>query len=374
MPNCIRQGQHEGQASVRRRRRSAKDHDLAAVAMATTMRWLGESGLGWRRRALGRGKSPVFARPRRCRSSDHHGDDRRLPRVISVLALRAPPASAPLIAPRKRRSQVVTCQGKTVSEEGKRHGGNVPSLAAARQSGGVPQQCDVAIVGAGTPGFPPPTHLAPHARAVILEREHAPALPRRGTVGGAAIGDLRQPGDPRHHRVASGRFYRRPPPGFARSTRRWRRAAPSLPAASDRARRHGQRRAAGVPHPGSRTASAALISAETMWRCSRYDAAASAGRWARSTSLTPMTWMSPPLHGELPALVHAQRGRRRAAAGCRGRWRWSAVHGRLADRSHRATPRRWKAAGNPASAWRRVDRNVVWLASAGAKAGRPRPL
>ncbi|NDH60156.1 MAG: FAD-binding oxidoreductase [Alphaproteobacteria bacterium] len=76
------------------------------------------------------------------------------------------------------------------------------------------QDFDFAIVGAGIAGVSAAYHLAPHARVVILEREHVPAYHTTGrsaalhseTYGNASI---------RAITVVSGRFYRAPPPGFA---------------------------------------------------------------------------------------------------------------------------------------------------------------
>ena len=76
------------------------------------------------------------------------------------------------------------------------------------------QEVDFAIVGAGIAGVSAAYHLAPKARVVILEREHVPAYHTTGrsaalhseTYGSAEI---------RAITVASGRFYRKPPTGFA---------------------------------------------------------------------------------------------------------------------------------------------------------------
>ncbi|WP_395714537.1 NAD(P)/FAD-dependent oxidoreductase [Reyranella sp.] len=75
------------------------------------------------------------------------------------------------------------------------------------------QHFDFAVVGAGIAGVSAAYHLAPHARVVILEREHVAAYHTTGrsaalhseTYGSAEI---------RAITVASGRFYRKPPPGF----------------------------------------------------------------------------------------------------------------------------------------------------------------
>ncbi len=76
------------------------------------------------------------------------------------------------------------------------------------------QPFDFAIVGAGIAGVSAAFHLAPKARVVILEREHVAAYHTTGrsaalhseTYGSAEI---------RAITVASGRFYRNPPAGFA---------------------------------------------------------------------------------------------------------------------------------------------------------------
>ena len=76
------------------------------------------------------------------------------------------------------------------------------------------QDFDFAIVGAGIAGVSAAYHLAPHARVIVLEREHVAAYHTTGrsaalhseTYGSAEI---------RAITVASGRFYRKPPAGFA---------------------------------------------------------------------------------------------------------------------------------------------------------------
>ena len=76
------------------------------------------------------------------------------------------------------------------------------------------QQFDFAIIGAGIAGVSAAYHLAPRAKVVILEREHVPAYHTTGrsaalhseTYGSALI---------RAVTVATGRFYRNPPQGFA---------------------------------------------------------------------------------------------------------------------------------------------------------------
>lgn len=73
---------------------------------------------------------------------------------------------------------------------------------------------DFAIVGAGIAGVSVAYQLAPHARVILLERENVPAYHTTGrsaalhseTYGSAEI---------RAITVASGRFYRNPPQGFA---------------------------------------------------------------------------------------------------------------------------------------------------------------
>jgi D-arginine dehydrogenase len=76
------------------------------------------------------------------------------------------------------------------------------------------QEFDFAIVGAGIAGVSAAYHLAPQKRVIILEREHVAAYHTTGrsaalhseTYGSAEI---------RAITVASGRFYRQPPQGFA---------------------------------------------------------------------------------------------------------------------------------------------------------------
>src|SRR3979409_948453 len=76
------------------------------------------------------------------------------------------------------------------------------------------QDFDFAIIGAGIAGVSAAYHLAPHAKVLILEREQVAAYHTTGrsaalhseTYGSAEI---------RAITVASGRFYRQPPPGFA---------------------------------------------------------------------------------------------------------------------------------------------------------------
>jgi D-arginine dehydrogenase len=76
------------------------------------------------------------------------------------------------------------------------------------------QDFDFAIVGAGIAGVSAAYHLAPQARVIVLEREHVAAYHTTGrsaalhseTYGSAEI---------RAITVSSGRFYRKPPQGFA---------------------------------------------------------------------------------------------------------------------------------------------------------------
>ncbi len=75
------------------------------------------------------------------------------------------------------------------------------------------QEFDFAIIGAGIAGVSAAYHLAPHARVIILEREHVAAYHTTGrsaalhseTYGSAEI---------RAITVAAGHFYRAPPAGF----------------------------------------------------------------------------------------------------------------------------------------------------------------
>jgi D-arginine dehydrogenase len=72
---------------------------------------------------------------------------------------------------------------------------------------------DFAVIGAGIAGVSVAYHLAPHAKVLILEREHVAAYHTTGrsaalhseTYGSAEI---------RAITVATGHFYRKPPPGF----------------------------------------------------------------------------------------------------------------------------------------------------------------
>jgi len=75
------------------------------------------------------------------------------------------------------------------------------------------QEFDFAIVGAGIAGVSAAYHLAPQAKVVVLEREHVAAY---HTTGRSAALHSETYGSPeiRAITVASGRFYRQPPPGF----------------------------------------------------------------------------------------------------------------------------------------------------------------
>ena len=76
------------------------------------------------------------------------------------------------------------------------------------------QDFDFAIIGAGIAGVSAAYHLAPHARVIVLEREHVAAYHTTGrsaalhseTYGSAEI---------RAITVSSGRFYRKPPAGLS---------------------------------------------------------------------------------------------------------------------------------------------------------------
>src|SRR5258708_26970534 len=76
------------------------------------------------------------------------------------------------------------------------------------------QDFDFAIVGAGIAGVSVAYHLAPHAKVIVLEREHVAAY---HTTGRSAALHSETYGSPeiRAITVASGRFYRHPPQGFA---------------------------------------------------------------------------------------------------------------------------------------------------------------
>lgn len=76
------------------------------------------------------------------------------------------------------------------------------------------QDFDFAVIGAGIAGVSVAYHLAPRANVVILEGEHVPAY---HTTGRSAALHSETYGSPeiRAITVASGRFYRKPPTGFA---------------------------------------------------------------------------------------------------------------------------------------------------------------
>jgi D-arginine dehydrogenase len=76
------------------------------------------------------------------------------------------------------------------------------------------QDFDFAVVGAGIAGVSAAYHLAPHASVIVLEREHVPAY---HTTGRSAALHSETYGSPeiRAITMASGRFYRKPPAGFA---------------------------------------------------------------------------------------------------------------------------------------------------------------
>jgi D-arginine dehydrogenase len=75
------------------------------------------------------------------------------------------------------------------------------------------QDFDFAVIGAGIAGVSVAYHLAPHARVIVLEREPVAAY---HTTGRSAALHSETYGSPeiRAITVASGRFYRKPPPGF----------------------------------------------------------------------------------------------------------------------------------------------------------------
>ena len=72
------------------------------------------------------------------------------------------------------------------------------------------QDFDFAVVGAGIAGVSVAYHVAPHARVIVLEREHVAAY---HTTGRSAALHSETYGSPeiRAIPVASGRFYRKPP-------------------------------------------------------------------------------------------------------------------------------------------------------------------
>jgi len=76
------------------------------------------------------------------------------------------------------------------------------------------QQFDFAIVGAGIAGVSAAYHLAPAARVIVLEREHVAAYHTTGRSA-ALHSETYGSSEIRAITVASGHFYRAPPPGFA---------------------------------------------------------------------------------------------------------------------------------------------------------------
>jgi D-arginine dehydrogenase len=75
------------------------------------------------------------------------------------------------------------------------------------------QEFDFAIVGAGIAGVSAAYHLVPRARVVILEREHVAAYHTTGRS--AALPYVSEcSAEIRAITVATGHFYRKPPPGF----------------------------------------------------------------------------------------------------------------------------------------------------------------
>lgn len=76
------------------------------------------------------------------------------------------------------------------------------------------QEFDFAIVGAGIAGVAIAYHLAPQRRVVIVEREHVAAYHTTGRSA-ALHSETYGSTEIRAITVASGRFYRKPPPGFA---------------------------------------------------------------------------------------------------------------------------------------------------------------
>jgi len=76
------------------------------------------------------------------------------------------------------------------------------------------QDFDFAIIGAGIAGVSVAYHLAPQASVVILEGEHVPAYHTTGRSA-ALHSETYGSKEIRAITVASGRFYRRPPAGFA---------------------------------------------------------------------------------------------------------------------------------------------------------------
>ncbi|MGZ5907912.1 MAG: NAD(P)/FAD-dependent oxidoreductase [Reyranella sp.] len=76
------------------------------------------------------------------------------------------------------------------------------------------QDFDFAIVGAGIAGVSAAYYLAPHARVIVLEREHVAAYHTTGRSA-ALHSETYGSSEIRAITVSSGRFYRKPPPGFA---------------------------------------------------------------------------------------------------------------------------------------------------------------
>jgi D-arginine dehydrogenase len=76
------------------------------------------------------------------------------------------------------------------------------------------QQFDFAIIGAGIAGVSAAYHLAPRAKVIILERENVPAYHTTGRSA-ALHSETYGSADIRAITVATGRFYRNPPQGFA---------------------------------------------------------------------------------------------------------------------------------------------------------------
>ena len=76
------------------------------------------------------------------------------------------------------------------------------------------QDFDFAVIGAGIAGVAAAYHLAPHAKLVILEREHVAAYHTTGRLA-ALHSETYGSAEIRAITVASGRFYRKPPQGFS---------------------------------------------------------------------------------------------------------------------------------------------------------------
>ena len=75
---------------------------------------------------------------------------------------------------------------------------------------------EFAVIGAGIAGVSAAYRLAPAARVVILEREHVAAYHTTGRSA-ALHSETYGSREIRAITVASGHFYRQPPPGFADS-------------------------------------------------------------------------------------------------------------------------------------------------------------